>query len=68
MRRQRAGIPAGCHVLEGEGACPEGLWREASYLILGISEREATELAKEHRQLAYLFGQLGGPARLVWTA
>ena len=68
MLRLRAGIPAACLVLEGEGACPEGRWREASYLVLGIREDEATLLAREHRQLAYLFGIRGKPAQLVWTA
>ena len=53
---------------EGEGAAPDGSWREPSFLVLGIDERSASGLALRYGQAAFLFGERGAPARLAWTA
>lgn len=51
---------------EGRGTSPED-WREPSFLILGISLAEATELAKYYQQTAFLYGQADGATRLEFT-
>jgi hypothetical protein len=47
----------------GEG---DGWPAEVSLLILGISEFDASELARNYRQAAVVVGNFGEPARLVW--
>jgi hypothetical protein len=48
----------------GEG---DGWPAEVSLLILGISEFDASSLARIYRQAAVVVGTLGEPARLVWV-
>ncbi len=58
----------GFHVLEGEGGSPEGDWPpEHSFLVLGLDEAQASEIARDFGQAAYVAGTLGAAARLVWT-
>ena len=50
---------------EGKG---DGDWpAEPSLLVLGVSEAEAAAMARRFGQAAVLFGERGGPARLLWT-
>jgi hypothetical protein len=58
----------GYRFFRGEGAARTGDWPlEPSLLILGINEAKALELARHFEQLAFVFGESGLPARLVWT-
>ena len=46
----------------------DGDWpAEPSLLVLGVSEAEAAAMARRFGQAAVLFGEKGGPARLLWT-
>jgi hypothetical protein len=50
---------------EGKG---DGDWlAEPSLLVLGVREAEAVALARRFGQAAVLFGEPGGPVRLLWT-
>jgi hypothetical protein len=50
---------------EGQG---DGDWpAEPSLLVLGVTEAEAAALARRFGQAAVVFGERGGPARLLWT-
>jgi hypothetical protein len=52
----------------GEGIGDEGTWPpEPSFLVIGITRTQATELAAAHDQLSFVFGTPGCPAELVWT-
>lgn len=54
--------------LDGDGADPSGQWPpEPSVLVLGIDEARATELAARYEQAAYVYIEMGTPARLVWS-
>jgi hypothetical protein len=46
----------------------DGTWREPSFLVLGITESDAVELARHFGQNAIVAGRVGEPARLVWVA
>lgn len=46
----------------------DGTWREPSFLVLGIRESDAVELARQFGQNAIVAGRAGQPARLVWVA
>jgi hypothetical protein len=46
----------------------DGTWREPSFLVLGITEGDAVELARHFGQNAIVAGRLAEPARLVWVA
>lgn len=51
----------GYHYLRGEGRSPENSWPpEKSFLILGISETEAVQLAQAFGQKALLIGGISG--------
>lgn len=41
---------------------------EPSLLAFGIPRNEATAIAERYGQYAFVFGDLNGPAELVWTA
>lgn len=53
--------------LVGEGVHPSGEWREDSYLVLGITEAEATRLAAQFGQAAYLWLPMSGVPELKIT-
>jgi hypothetical protein len=54
--------------LRGEGQGDDGVWpAEPSLLILGILEEDAAALARRFGQAAFVFGELGAAARLVWA-
>jgi hypothetical protein len=54
--------------LEGEGGSPEGDWpAEHSFFVMGMEEERAAGLARRFGQAAYVAGDLGGVARLVWA-
>jgi hypothetical protein len=54
-------------VLPALGVPDEGDWEaEDSFLVAGISENKATQLAKAYRQRAFVFGLLGQKACLIW--
>ena len=60
---------SGFNVWGGVGKGDTGDWPpEPSFLVLGISREVATQLAAHHEQCAYVFGEVGAPAELVWTA
>ena len=52
----------------GESQADDGAWEaEPSLLIFGIGEPEAAMLGRRFQQAAIVYGERGGPARLVWT-
>lgn len=53
---------------EGAGVGEGTDWPpEPSFLVLGISRSVASELAVRYEQYAFVFGETGGRAELVWT-
>jgi len=54
--------------IAGTGRAPDGSWEEQSLLLVGLSATQAMELAREFRQLAYVWipGRRRVPA-LAWT-
>jgi hypothetical protein len=53
----------------GMGVGRDGLWPpEPSFLMVGVSESEAIEVARHFGQHAIVAGRTGEPARLVWVA
>lgn len=53
----------------GAGVGWDGTWPpESSFLVIGISEAEALDLARQFQQDAIVVGRIGEPARLVWTS
>lgn len=62
LRISGTGIP----FFAGESAAPDGEWREASLLVLGLPEEAACDLAREFGQAAWLAIELDRPPRLVW--
>jgi hypothetical protein len=60
-------IEAGLHYLEGAGVPDTPGWEpEQSYLVLGISQRDAVAIAKHHGQCAIVCGFSENPPELVW--
>ena len=57
---------AGRRLLLGHAEAPDGAWREASVLVLGMARDEALALARSFEQNAFLAGRRGGVAELVW--
>ena len=52
----------------GAGVGRDGTWPpEPSFLVVGISEAEARDLAGRFGQNATVAGRIGEPARLVWV-
>lgn len=45
----------------------DGTWREPSFLVLGITEADAVEIARQFGQNAIIVGLVGEPARLMWV-
>jgi hypothetical protein len=45
----------------------DGGWREPSFLVLGMSESTAADVARQFGQNAFVAGRMGEPARLVWV-
>ena len=59
---------AGWPHYRGSGVGRDGAWPpEPSYLIVGVGEAEAVEVARHFGQNAIVVGHLGEPARLVWA-
>jgi len=57
---------AGFSYLRGEGRDPAGKWQsEQSLLVLGIAAADATQLARQHGQNAYVFIRLHSAAKLI---
>lgn len=55
-------------ILKGEGRDPNGNWQpERSFLVLGISRKDAVNLAVKYNQAAIIFGEKGMPAELLDT-
>lgn len=51
----------------GRGIPDQPDWQpEDSLLIVNISREDALDLARKWDQLAFLYGETGGPATLVW--
>jgi len=55
----------GWKIIDGEGHSQDNEWREPSFLVLGIDEARASEIALAFGQAAYVAGTRGGVARLV---
>jgi hypothetical protein len=55
----------GYAALPAESRDASGAWREASLLVLGVSEDAALSLAREFGQAALLVAEPGGAVRLV---
>jgi Protein of unknown function (DUF3293) len=45
----------------------DGTWREPSFLVVGIPEVNAIEVARHFGQNAIVVGRIGETARLVWV-
>jgi hypothetical protein len=56
-----AGLPA----FPGVGALDD--WKEESLLIVGLSQEQAYTWARKFGQAAFLWGEPGRPAALLWT-
>lgn len=55
-------------IIQGEGRDPSGNWTpEQSFLILGISKKEAVDLAVKFGQRAIVFGETDKAAELIET-
>ena len=64
---ERAVTAAGFPFYRGEGKGEDGTWpAEPSLLILGVGEDAAAALARRFGQAAFVFGERGAMARLVW--
>lgn len=58
----------GYRFYSGEGIGDDGVWPpEPSVLVLGVTREQATDLAAAYEQLAFVYGEPGGPAELIWT-
>ena len=58
----------GARVLRGTGRAPDRSWEEHSLLLVGVAPAQAMELARRHRQLAWVWVPRGEDAPvLVWT-
>ena len=65
---EQAVAAAGFPFFRGEGKGDDDAWPpEPSLLVLGIREEDAAALARRFGQAAFVFGERGGVARLVWT-
>jgi hypothetical protein len=54
-------------MLDASGSASDGSWPpEPSFLIGGIMKEEATRVASRFRQRAYVYGECGKTAQLVW--
>lgn len=60
-------IAPGMRFYPGVAVGDDDSWREASFLVLDLSEGDALGLAKRFGQNAIVAGRIGEPARLVWT-
>ncbi len=49
----------------GRGESQTGDWSEASYLVLGVSLDDATEIAKRHEQNAFVWIPVSGVPELI---
>lgn len=56
-------------LLRGAAGVPDSDdWKaEPSVFVAGLARREALALAAEFEQNAIVFGEIGGPAELLWT-
>jgi hypothetical protein len=60
---QTAGYPH----YRGESVADDGVWSpEPSFLIVGITQKDAAILGRSFGQNALVLGELGEPARLMW--
>lgn len=55
------------HVFPGVGASADGLWSEPSFLVLDIEINIARKLALKYGQMAFLYGKIGKPSRIIFT-
>jgi hypothetical protein len=55
------------HVFDGVSVGRDGGWREPSFLVLGMTEDQAIEVARRFGQNAVVVGRMAEPARLVWV-
>ena len=54
-------------LLEGANKDEKEDWYEETFLVLGMSKEEARSYGKKYHQAAFLFGQRGGVAELVFV-
>jgi len=67
-RLEQTVMSLGLRFLGGEGQGDDGAWpAEPSLLVLGVRLEDAVALARRFGQAAFVFGECGRPARLVWT-
>lgn len=68
-RLERRLAALGYRSFPGVGLDPEGSWpEEPSFLVLAVGISDLAGLAAEFGQAAFLAGETGRPARLVWLA
>ena len=62
-------LALGHRLVPGVGLDPDGAWPdEPSFLVLEAGEAVLSEVAGEFGQAAFVAGETGRPARLVWVA
>jgi Protein of unknown function (DUF3293) len=66
---EKAVQQSGWRFYPGQGVARDGRWpAEPSFLIVGIKESDAVDLARQFGQNAIVAGRPGEPARLVWVS
>jgi hypothetical protein len=53
-------------LMEGHGQAKDGSWSEDSFLVVGMSQSQATDICSKYGQLAFLYGDKGETAKLVF--
>ena len=62
-------LALGHRFVPGVALDPDGTWpAEPSFLVLEVDEAVLSGVAGEFGQAAFVAGETGGPARLVWVA
>jgi hypothetical protein len=51
----------------GIGVAKDESWQEESLLVLNITKDKAHEIAKKFNQLAFVYGEINGVAKLLFT-
>jgi hypothetical protein len=60
-------LSMGLPCFDAKGITLDKSWHEDSFLVSGISMQQSKELALQYGQLAFIYGEAGKPAQLVYT-
>lgn len=53
-------------LMEGYGAAEDKSWSEDSFFVVGISEEDARDVCNKYDQTAFLFGEKGEKAQIIF--